>query len=177
MILICSDNFHCNEQLYPSTDSGFSFILSCIAIVISLLTILITLYVVYITKRVEININKFNYLCLEPLESSFHAIFKHFESYRNDTISNHRKELTTAAEDLTLQLIAIKNIYPKLDINRLQNKFQEFTDKAYNNPSEMFYTLQSDFVRVKIQILSDVYDYALYKETSFLSLLFQHKKK
>jgi hypothetical protein len=168
MILYCPDNFHCIEHSYSNANGSTSDFISYLALAISILSIVTTIFVVYLAKRVEIKVNKFNRLCLEPLESSFNSIFEHFDSYRNDSIHKHLKELFNACSDLTSQLVAIKSIYPKLDTAILQDRFSEFTDKAYANQSELFYTLQSDFLRVKIQILSEVYNYALEKETKFL---------
>ena len=156
-MLLCCD---CSCKLIKESTSGPDWM----TIIIAVATVLVTIYVVYLGKKVDIKLDKFKKLCFEPLESKFQFLTDYMEQNKNDSINNHLNPITEIVTDFNLILVQIKTIYPKLDVNVLQNLFIEFTDEAYRNPSNMMYSIYGDLLRTKVRIFEKVYNYALDKE-------------
>ena len=146
------------EQVLKESDTDF------FSLFVGLATILITIYVVYLGKKVEIKTNKFNKLCLEPLEVKFKILEDLYISNRDDELNKHLKDINDHVNDLCLLLAETKEIYPKLDINVLQDISHEFTDFAFQQKTEKLHATKSLFLKTKVKILSRVYDFALDKE-------------
>lgn len=155
------------EQYYQDGSTDY------LSIFIGVATIFITIYVVYLGKKVEIKINKFNKLCLEPLESEFKLLENLFIVNRNNTIQGYLNQINDHNSDLCLILTEIKEIYPKMDVDQLQDISHEFTDMAFQHQNEKLYIIQAVFLRTKIKILSRVYNYALEREINFINSIFR----
>jgi hypothetical protein len=160
MSLLCC---HC-----PPPDSGVN-LTSIIGLIVAVAAIIITLYAIYAAKRVEISANKFNKLCIEPIEAKLKILDDLFETKRLEEIHNHLSTITDITGDLALLCVELKKVYPKLDVNALQESTYILSDAAYANSSYLLFFVQSEFLKMKIDIFDKVYTYALYKEVKFLS--------
>jgi hypothetical protein len=77
------------------------------------------------------------------------------------SINTYLTEINEINGDICLFLTEVKLIYPKLKIDELQDISFEFTDKAFQSGTQRILMLHGDFLRMRIKILSKVYDYAL----------------
>lgn len=152
--------YKCTHEIINESSSSNDWI----TVTIAILAVIVTVLVVFIGKSIEIKINKFNKLCLEPLELQFSLLETIILKDRSELISGYLPAISEIATDFTLIIVQIKIIYPKLNIDELQDLFHEFTDKAYENKSEMLYSIFGDFVGTKVKILHKIHTYALSKE-------------
>ncbi|MBA3704576.1 MAG: hypothetical protein H0W84_01335 [Bacteroidetes bacterium] len=156
--------YKCTHETIGEVSSGTDWF----TIIIALATVGVTIYVVYLGKKVEIKISRFNKLCFDPLELKFNFLADLIQEHKTEQISNHLNAITEISTDFNLVLTQIKHVYPKLDIDKLQDIFQEFTDKAFANQQEGMYSIFGDFLGIKVRILNKVYDYALISELKVL---------
>lgn len=156
--------FYCN-CLKDST--GFN---DYAPVIISIIALFFAIYVVILSKKVEISINKFNKLCLEPMEKKFASCESIIEQNKNAAVRVHLNELTSNITDLNVLLTCVQRIYPKLNIDELQDISFVFTDKAFNNINSNMSTIQLDFLTMKITMLKKTYDYSIYQEVKFSKL-------
>lgn len=138
--------------------------------IISIIALFFAVYVVILSKKVEISINEFNKLCLEPMEKKFALCDSIIEQNRNVPVRLHLNDLSSNITDINVLLTCIKGIYPKLDINELQDISIVFTDEAFNNINNNLSTIQLAFLTMKISMLKKIYDYSLYQEVKFSKL-------
>lgn len=159
--------YKCTTEVIGQESSGPDWI----TILFAGAAVFVTIYVVFLGKRVEIKINKFNKLCFEPLEIKFDVLQNILEDKKNDDITLHLNTISEISADFTLVLTQIKHIYPKLNVDELQDMFHDnFTDIAFANGTNKMYTILGDFLKTKITILEKVYDYALFKELKIFSI-------
>lgn len=137
--------------------------------ILAFVALLIAIYVVILTKRADIQLAKFQKLCLDVIEAKFSRLETLIDQNKESEIGEYLQIITDANLDLNLIFIQLKSIYPQINIDVLQDITQEFTDKAYLNYNQKFYTLQSDFLITKIRVQEKLYDYALYHEFSYIS--------
>lgn len=170
---MCCCHHHCEITNYSSGgDSNNIWITVCVAVV----TIIVTVYVVYLGKRVEISTNRFNKICLEPLVDKFEIFHQFLKDHKYEEVSEHLMEVTNFSTDLNIFLIQLRTIYPKLDINKLQDISISFSDIAYSNQLENMITIESEFLKTKINVINEVYNYCLYSEVKYFFKPFQFKK-
>jgi hypothetical protein len=159
----------CYCQCNASDGGNFFDILTEI---LTFVTIIITLLSVVLSKRVEIRFTKFENLCLNIVNEKFDYFFNYINRFETEVIRLHLTTITELNTDFNLLLVELRAIYPKIDIDFLQNLSHEFTDKAYANQSLRMGILVSDFLVMKIKMLDKLYDYALRHEMPFLSMVF-----
>ena len=171
--MCCHHHHHCEVlNNYSGGDSGSLWI----TLLIGFVTIVATVYVVYLGKRVEISTNRFNKICLEPLESKFKNFNEFLDEHKTQEVSKYLMRVTNFNTDLNIFLIQMRNVYPKLDINKLQDISISFSDYAYSVSNEKISSIESEFLKTKIIILNEVYNYCLYSEVKYFFKPFQFKK-
>lgn len=159
-------NFY-EDCTYSSPNN--SFLLDFMPAIISFLTIFVIIYVVFLSKQTEIQYDKFKRLCLDVVEGKLEDIQKYILNLTN-LGSVELQEITSKFSDLNILYIGIRKIYPKIDIDSLQDKTFEYTDLIYSKKS-------LDFTKIKIYetrliIINDLYNYALYDELNPLQKIF-----
>lgn len=137
---------------------------------ISIIALLLAIYIVILSKKIEISINKFNKLCLEPMEKKFTLCDSIIEQNKNTPVRKHLNDLASTVTDLNVLLTCVKGIYPKLNIDELQNISFVFTDKAFENINNNLSTIQLDFLTMKFSMLKKIYDYSIYQEVKISKL-------
>lgn len=155
--------------------SGNSFdIWQLITLIIAIVAVISSIYSVYLTKQMEVKYDKFKYLCLDFLENKLNVIE---QEITNANTNNNAAifSITNHFSDLSLIVIEIRNVYPKLDVDKIQNLTFEFTDLLYKNTVNIT-NLHSDFLITKIKIYSSVYDYALEQEMIGMKRLFRKRR-
>ncbi len=144
--------------------------MSITGLIVAIIAIVITLYAIYAGKRVEISVDKFDKLCREPLEERLKVLDELFDKHRTELIHKHLVLISDITSDLGLLFVALNSIYPKLDVNSLQDRTHVFSDTAFANNTHRLFFIQSSYLQMKIDLFDQVYKYALYKEVKFLSL-------
>ncbi|MDP3441578.1 MAG: hypothetical protein Q8T08_01850, partial [Ignavibacteria bacterium] len=67
------------------------------------------------------------------MEKKFTLCDSIIEQNKNTPVREHLNDLASTVTDLNVLLTCIKDIYPKLNIDELQNISFVFTDKAFDN--------------------------------------------
>jgi hypothetical protein len=138
------------------------------SVAIAVLALFISIYVVHLSKQTEIRYDKFKKLCLEPVCEKIDLIKEHLDTL-NIIGANDLMNITNQFTDLNILFIQLRIIYPRMDINTLQDLTNEFTDRVYQL-NNMPYNLNTNFIITKNKILHKVYDFALYKELTYFHI-------
>jgi hypothetical protein len=160
------DSFNIVNTLSSGNDSFDWVQFSSVAI--ALLALFISIYVVHLSKQTEIRYDKFKKLCLEPICEKIDQINVQLNQL-NIIGAADLMNISFQFSNLNILFIQIKMIYPKMDIDTLQNLTIDFTDILYLSINNQ-YTSSTDFIITKNKILHKVYDFALYKELSYFRL-------
>jgi hypothetical protein len=157
MILNC-----CCCNLNPQESSSFDWVTTLLAVI----ALIVSIYLIYLSKKVEIKTNKFNKLCLEPLEKYFDVLSDLILINKDNAISLYLNDITSINSDINVFLTKVKTIYPDLNIDFLQDTSIVFTDKAYENGLQnlQMYTIFGDFLEARMIILDTVYNHSIEKE-------------
>lgn len=76
--------------------------------------------------------------------------------------------LSDSLTDLALFLDAMRILYPKMDIDKLQDRINDFSDKIFETKEN----IDHEFLKMKISLLDSVYNYAL-KEIPFFHIFYK----
>lgn len=160
MILNCIEYSCCH---FNSNDSNvFTYI-------VAISTIIITIYVVYLSKRVDLKVEKFNKLCLDPLLANFSLQEDFIKNNGSETVSSKLMNLNELNNDLTILFSIIHQSYPSLNVNELQDITHEYTDSFFHLQNQLLYEIQGDLLKTKIRILDKIYNHVYHKEISIFS--------
>ncbi|MEI7595836.1 MAG: hypothetical protein WCK02_08830 [Bacteroidota bacterium] len=161
------DYYYIKESCSESSSSDLMAIAS---FAVSAFAVFITYYAVYEAKKTEIKYEKFKKLCLELIVENLEYI----KSLLNENINSEGKmKISNSFSDLTLLFIEIKNIYPNMDIDELQNIIFTYTDSLYSSETNFIY----EFNKLRINLISKIYDFALYYELNFFQRKIFQKRK
>jgi len=154
---------YCNLPIQVITnDSNWVDILTLLFTIISIIVII---YVVFLAKQTEIQYDKFKKLCLDLVDSELNNIYLYIKEQHNIG-SRELYIINEYFSDLNILFISIRKIYPKIDIDALQNCSFEYTDQIFERKDADSAKLY--FHQTRISILNDLYNYAYFKELNFL---------
>ncbi|MDU7627704.1 hypothetical protein [Parabacteroides sp.] len=153
------DYYHIDECLPPSDGISYTDIIS---IIIAIFALYISIRTIVITKRKEIEYDKYKRITLELLNEQFFIIKEKIDLYKSNKISlaNFSDSLT----DLTLFFNSMKILYPKMDINKIQDKINDFSDNIFESSDNIDYK----FIQLKTLLFASIYDYAITEIPLFL---------
>lgn len=157
-VLLC---FHSEVKVADDSKTDWIAIIACIASAISLIISFVT---VIQRKRTEIRYAKFEKLCLNIIDDKFNEIKKFLTETGKDSLTLHLDKITMFYVDLVIITITLQKIYPRIDIDHIQNECNVFTDFLYTDPSKQIFEINQQYLESKLKILNKLYDYALYEE-------------
>lgn len=146
------DYYHIDECL-PSSD-GISYT-DIISIILAVLAVYISVRTIVITKKKEIEYDKFKRITLELLNEQFDIIREKIDLYKSNEISlaNFSDSLT----DLTLFFNSMRMLYPRMNVDEVQDKINNFSDNIFEHSQSIDY----NFIQLKTSLFALVYDYAI----------------
>jgi hypothetical protein len=163
------------EFYYDSTFTGGSTNswIPLLALLVSLASILFSFYLLYLNKRVDVLNTKFQKFCISQIDLIFDKLSAKLQ---DETISEGgmRRTITNMSVELQIFLLALKDIYPQIDLNKLTTVCENFSDEIYKTEILDIEVIKLQFMRFKLNMYSALYDYALTKE---LNLLHRLKRK
>ncbi len=146
------DYYHIDECV-PSSD-GISYT-DIISIIVAVLAVYISVRTIVITKKKEIEYDKFKRITLELLNEQFDIISEKINLYKSNQISLAR--FSDSLTDLTLFFNSMRVLYPKMNVDELQDKINNFSDNIFEDSENIDY----NFIYLKTSLFALVYDYAI----------------
>jgi hypothetical protein len=138
----------CAQEQSQSVLDWLSLIIAFIALVISIITLIYS-------KRKEIEYDKFKTIAIGQIDEEFDVIFKLIERYKRNEID--LSYFSDALTNLTLLLLSLRSIYKKMDIDKLQDIINKFSDNVFENDGDIL----TNYIFMKTSLYSKIYNYAL----------------
>lgn len=157
------DYYDIDKYLSPSP--SYINYTEIISIIIAVIALIFSVHSIKVTKKKEIEYDKFKRLALELLSEHFSDIERKMNLYKSNTIL--LAELSDSLTNLTLFFNSMQTYYPKMDIDIIQDEIIEFSDRIYISKSNIeFYR----FIHLKANLYALIYDYAIGEIPSSSSL-------
>jgi hypothetical protein len=150
-----------NRKAESSNSLSSSDIIAFSAAVISLFSLFFTYYSVYLSKELEIKYKKFESLGIETIQKLLSSIDKVFEENPDDLVITQLQAITENLVDIELFLIQFTNIYSKLEITKISNLKDLFSDELYNNNQVEIKRMKVNYLVFRTKLLTDLYDFAI----------------
>ncbi len=101
-------------------------------------------------------------------------LFKTLDSKFNEPFASPNDMKKTATDlftEIQLYIVALKNVYPKIDIDAITRETEVFTDYVYQGDDHSLDELKRNYNTAKLKVYSHLYEFALKNELSLIKRL------
>lgn len=135
--------------------------ISCFAALVSILSIVFSYYSVYKSKHLEIRYAAFEKLGIENINQMFEPIDNIFKNNRPDLVGIHLNTITDLFTDIDLYLIEFKGTYDTLEISKVINIKEDFTDALFLVRTRTIGDYKIKYLATKTKMIHELYIFAL----------------
>jgi hypothetical protein len=138
------------------------------AILISVASIFISYRTIFKSKVLDLKFHKFENLCLKNINSILKTTDDIFNLKHQDMIDQHLQIITETITELQSFLVSLKKTtYNDIDMDKLIEITEIFTDKTYTNTDKVLNN-KSDYLIMKLNLNKELYKYASLVEMIFI---------
>ena len=130
------------------------------AAITALFSLLSTYYSIYLNKQLEIKFLKFDKLVIETLYQLFSPLDHIFIDDHTGSVSNYLTVVTESLVDIELFIVQFQDYYTTLEIKKISDTKDNFSDYLYNNSSLLLKDAKIFYLAFKTRIFFELYDFA-----------------